>query len=275
MTPTIGFIGGGNMSRSLVGGLISDGYESSLIWVSNPTIKKVQHLQAAFGVNVTASNAEVCDVADVIVLSVKPQVLQDVAKEIRDSIQQRKPLVISVVAGIDAKVIEKWLGGNVAVVRTMPNTPALLGVGATGMFANQFVNKKQNEIAESIMRAVGVIVWVDKESMLDVVTAVSGCGPAYFFMIMEIMQKTAEEMGMNADMAKLLVLQTAFGASKMALESEDAPAQLREQVTSPNGVTEVALRTFKESDIEKIFQQALRNAQQRSQELAEKFGSEN
>lgn len=274
MTPTLGFIGGGNMSRSLIGGLIADGYESELIWVSNPGMKKCRKLQAAFGINSTSSNIEICEVSDIIILSVKPQVLAKVAKEIKDIVQQKKPLVISVVAGIDTQVIEKWLGGNVAVVRTMPNTPALLSVGATGLFANQFVNKEQSEIAESIMRAVGIIVWVDAEPMLDVVTALSGSGPAYFFMIMELLQKTAESMGMDANTARILILQTAYGASKMALESEETPAQLREQVTSPNGVTEEALRIFSASDIEGVFKEALLGAQKRSKELAEQFGQQ-
>jgi pyrroline-5-carboxylate reductase len=274
MTQTIGFIGGGNMARSLIGGLLADGYAADLLWVSNKTPEKVQKLQAAFGINVAENNQQICTTCDVVIFAVKPQILQAVAKELAAVIQQKRPLVISIAAGVRTNDLERFLGGDIAVVRTMPNTPALLGCGATGLYATQQVNAEQRALAESIMRAVGVAVWLNDEKQLDALTAISGSGPAYFFLIMEILQKTAEKMGLKTDDARLLVLQTALGAAKMAMESDEPPAELRKHVTSPNGVTEQAIASFQAANLDEIFERAVQAGRQRAETLAEQLGEE-
>jgi pyrroline-5-carboxylate reductase len=270
---TIAFIGGGNMAASLIGGLLEDGMDPGGVWVSDPDTQRREALATAFSVHVTAANEEAADVADVLVFAVKPQVLKEVAEPLAPSIQARRPLVISIAAGVRRADLELWLGGGVAVVRTMPNTPALVRSGATALCANERVSSAQRDLAESIMRAVGVALWVDDEPLLDVVTALSGSGPAYFFLVMEALETTAVELGLSAPAAHLLTVQTAFGAAKMALETEDDVRQLRRRVTSPGGTTEAAVRVL-DAELRRLFAQALRAAHRRSVELAERFGRE-
>ena len=210
--------------------------------------------------------------ADIVVLAVKPQVLAEVAGSIAEAVQQTRPLVISIAAGIRTTDIDRWLGGNVALVRTMPNTPALVGSGATALFAVDTVSDEQHDMAESIMRAAGLALWVDEEKDLDAVTAVSGSGPAYFFLVMEAMQAAATSLGLPDETAKLLTLETALGAARMALESKDPPAVLRERVTSPGGTTEAALQQLEQGDLRELFKKALTAARDRATELADILG---
>ena len=272
--PVILFIGGGNMATSLIGGLIADGCEPGRLRISEPDAQRLNVLQERFGVQTTTDNADASASADVVVLAVKPQTLPAVAMEISSAVQSHQPLVISIAAGIRTDAINRWLGGDVALVRGMPNTPALVQSGATGLFATPTVSTAQRELAESILRAVGLTLWVDNEDLLDAVTAVSGSGPAYFFLFMEAMQAAGTELGLSPDDARLLTLQTAFGAARMALESEDPPAVLRARVTSPGGTTERALEVFESEHLRAIMQRALTAARDRSKELSQQSGKQ-
>jgi pyrroline-5-carboxylate reductase len=266
---TIGFIGGGNMGQAIIGGLLASGYEAAKIWASDPQLEKLAELRAQFAINTTQDNAVVVQQADIIVLAVKPQVAKTVVSALAPTAQVKKPLIISVMAGIREARLAEWLGGQIAVVRCMPNTPALIGAGATGLHANALVTTEQKNIAESIMRSVGVTVWLSEEQQLDVVTALSGSGPAYFFRIMEVMENTGIALGLSPEVAHLLTLQTVLGAARIALESKESVVTLRQRVTSPNGTTERALKVLEEGGIANIFAQALTAAKIRSEELAE------
>ena len=184
---SIAFIGGGNMARSLIGGLIASGSDPTHLWVAEPDVGQRELLRGRFGVHTGADNRDIAVQGQVVVLAVKPQVLHPVAKELADAISARQPLVISIAAGVREPDLRRWLGGDAAIVRAMPNTPALVGSGATALFANPQVSAGQRQTAESILRAVGLVVWVAAEGLLDAVTALSGSGPAYFFLLMETM----------------------------------------------------------------------------------------
>jgi pyrroline-5-carboxylate reductase len=265
---TIAIIGSGNMGASLVGGLIADNYPPNQIWVADLDEAKLKELKHRFGINITTDNHEAVKVAEVLIMAVKPQVLPTVIKDLHDTIQKHKPLILSVAAGIRESSLQQWLGGNVAIVRAMPNTPALIGCGASALFANKWVTSEQHNTAESILRSVGIVVWLEDENLMDVVTALSGSGPAYFFLFMEAMQQTAEKFGLPRSIARLLTLQTAFGASRMALESEESVTELKKRVTSPGGTTEQALRVFEEAGLHKIIEEAINAAKHRSETLA-------
>ncbi len=267
-TMTIGLIGGGNMGQAIIGGLLASGHDPANLWVSDPELEKRVELRARFAINTTQDNAVVVQNADSVILAVKPQMAQAVISDLADVARQKKPLIISIMAGITAASLVQWLGEELAIVRCMPNTPALMGCGATGLYANAIVNVEQKNQAEAIMRAVGVTVWFAEEKQLDAVTALSGSGPAYFFRIMELMEATGIELGLSAEAAHLLTLQTAFGAARIALESKESLATLRQRVTSPNGTTERALQVLEAGGIAELFARALRAAKQRSEELA-------
>lgn len=273
-TNTITFIGGGNMARSLIGGLIQDGSPADTIWVSDHHSEQLQALQTQFGVHTSSDNVTAAKHANILVLAVKPQVLHTVAAELEHIVQTQKPLVISIAAGIREQDINRWLGGNAAIVRCMPNTPALIQTGASALFANPQVSPSQRNSAESILRAVGLTLWLDDEAQMDAVTALSGSGPAYFFLFMEAMEQAAQDLGLNAEQAKLLTLQTALGASKMALESEEGCANLRQRVTSPGGTTEQAINSFENDDLRTIVARALNAACERSRQLATQLGEQ-
>lgn len=270
----IAFIGGGNMARSLIGGLIADGVKPARIWVADPNPASLSDHQNHFGVRTTADNSQAARQAQVIVLAVKPQVAKAAAQSMAGVLRERPALVISVAAGIRISHLRDWLGEETAIVRCMPNTPALVGSGATALFANPHVTREQKDLAESILRAVGMTLWVDDEDLMDAVTALSGSGPAYFFLVMEAMEQAGVALGLPRQTARLLTLQTAFGAAKMALESTEDVAALRRRVTSPGGTTEQAIRVLEEHGLAAGFEQALRAARQRSIELASLFGGE-
>ncbi len=272
---TIGFIGAGNMARSLAKGLIDNGWPTGQIVLSDPGDEQRQIASQLLGTECLSDNNEVVLRADVLVLAVKPQQLRAAIEPLAAAVQKKKLMVISVVAGIHSADIEQWLGGNLAIIRTMPNTPALIGSGASGLFANERATEDDRNLAESLLRACGVTVWVDKEHKLDVVTALSGSGPAYYFLMMEALENAAIARGLNEADARLLSLETALGAAKMALESQENPAQLRQRVTSPGGTTERALTVFEDAALRDICQQAVDAAITRAQELAEMFGGKN
>ncbi len=265
------FVGGGNMATSLVGGLIADGVSAEAISVSDPDPAKRAALAELYSIRVYAENEEAVNAADVVVLAVKPQAMKAVAQGLAPVIALGT-LVISIAAGIRLVDLQRWLGGSRPLVRSMPNTPALVQSGATALFANDQVSEAQRIQAESIMRAVGISLWVDKEEQMDAVTALSGSGPAYFFLVMEVMERAGISLGLAPETARLLTLETAFGAAKMALESSDDSATLRAKVTSPGGTTEQALKVMQDADLSGIFQRALQAASRRSQELARLLG---
>ena len=267
-TQKIGFIGGGNMASSLISGLIASGHSPQDLWVSDVNQDALKVLAENLNVNTSTNNDDIINAVDVVVLAVKPQILSTVAKKATASIQQKQPLVVSIAAGISQQSLSQWLGNNIAIVRCMPNTPALVLTGATALHANAQVTAEQHDLAENIMRSVGIALWVNDESELDVVTAVSGSGPAYYFLLMEAMEKAAIEMGMNEVTARLLVQQTALGAAKIALESSESPEQLRKRVTSPGGATQQALETFEEGGFTALVSKALHAARDRSIEMS-------
>ncbi len=271
-TKKIGFIGGGNMANSLISGLIASGHSAQQIWVSDADQETLSSLATSMHINTTATNDALIDEVDVVVLAVKPQVISAVIKDSRDSLNKANILIVSIAAGINQDSLSKWAGKDKAIVRCMPNTPALVQTGATGLYANQNVTDEQHDLAENIMRSVGISVWVENETELDAVTAISGSGPAYFFMLMEAMEKSALELGLTEHTARLLVEQTALGAAKIALESRESPAELRKRVTSPGGTTEQAVKIFNEGDLTGLVDKAIHAAHDRSIQLAKELG---
>jgi pyrroline-5-carboxylate reductase len=267
-TQKIGFIGGGNMASSLMSGLIASGHSPQQLWVSDINKDQLASLAANLQVNIAPDNETVIQEAEVVVLAVKPQVLRQVAESVAGLIQQKKPLVVSIAAGITQASLSSWLGADTAIVRCMPNTPALVLTGATGLHANRNVTAAQRDLAENIMRSVGISLWVDDESDLDAVTAVSGSGPAYYFLLMEAMEKAAVELGLDEHTARLLVQQTALGAAKIALESSESPEQLRKRVTSPGGTTQRAIETFEQGGFTELVSKAMHAARDRSIEMS-------
>jgi pyrroline-5-carboxylate reductase len=268
---TLAFIGGGNMARSLIGGLIAQGLPAKQVVVSDPLETQRAALAQQYDVQVTADNATAVINAQVVVLAIKPQEMQNVAQQLAPTLAKQQPLVISVAAGIRADALQRWLGG-LAVVRTMPNRPALNGCGVTGMFAPAQVSTAQRELAQRIMGAVGKAVWVEQETLIDAVTAVSGSGPAYFFLLMELLEAAGVELGLPQETARTLAIETAYGSGLMAREVSDPPGVLREQVTSKGGTTEAALKVFAANDIKRIVSDAVKAAAARSAELAQQLG---
>ena len=272
--PDIAFIGGGNMARSLIGGLVDTGWPAARIHVADPLPEARAALAAAWpGLAVHEANDEAIAGCSACVLAVKPQVLPEVAEALAPALQTHPQLVVSIAAGIREADLDRWLGGGHPIVRCMPNTPALVRSGASGLHANERVSPAQRELAEHILRAVGLVVWVEHEAQIDAVTAVSGSGPAYFFLVMEAMTAAGERLGLDRDTARLLTLETALGAARLALESGEDIASLREKVTSKGGTTEAALRVLTEGGLPELFDEALKAAARRAAELAEQLGA--
>ena len=264
---TIAFIGGGNMATSLIGGLVANGANPDNIWATDTDDKKLANLHDQFKIRTTRDNRQVTAACSTLVLAVKPQVMEAVVTELGPTVAQHTPLIVSIAAGIRESSISRWLGHDNAVVRTMPNTPSLVRSGATALFANQHVSSEQRARAESILGSVGLTLWVEEESLLDAVTALSGSGPAYFFLLMELLEQTGTELGLPRDAARALTLQTAFGAAKMAMSSEFPPAVLRANVTSPGGTTERAINALLDGGASDLIHTALTAARDRAVEL--------
>ncbi len=270
----LAFIGGGNMARSLIGGLIANGMSAEDIHVADKNAATLESLNRQYPVQTFTSNQHAIEGADVIIIAVKPQQLQEVVKALHSSWQE-KQLLISIAAGIRIEDISRWLDKpQAAIVRAMPNTPALVEAGATALFANEYVSHQQHELAESILRACGLAIWLNEEKHMDAVTAVSGSGPAYFFLVMEAMENAAIELGLPQETARLLCLETAFGAAKMALESGESASTLRKQVTSPGGTTERAIHELEDGGLHGLFENALVAAALRARELANELGQD-
>lgn len=270
------FIGGGNMATSLIGGLIAQGHAANSISVSDPNESQREQLTTQYGINTFADCAPALADADIVVLAVKPQVMKDVALLVAKAVAQssKPPLFVSIAAGINLFSLQQWLGEEQAIVRCMPNTPSLIQLGATGLFANEQTSIVQKNLAETVLKAAGIVQWVQSEAEIDAVTAVSGSGPAYYFLLMEAMIDAGVELGLSRETASELTLQTAIGAAQMAKESDVDVAELRRRVTSPGGTTEEAINTFEGAHLRDIVKAALNAANRRSGELALMLGEE-
>lgn len=264
----IAFVGGGNMARSLIGGLIAQGRDPATIHVAEPVPSLREALAVDFGVAVFEDGADAVAGASTWVFATKPQVLRAVCEALATQAQAKQPLVVSIAAGITAAQLERWLGGGIAVVRTMPNTPALLGAGVTGLFASERVDTQGRDFAEALLAAAGKTVWIDDEAQMDAVTAVSGSGPAYVFLLAEAMVDAGIGEGLPRDAARTLTLQTVLGAARMLTESDVDAAELRRRVTSPNGTTQAAIETFEAGGLRALVADAIHAARVRGAELS-------
>jgi pyrroline-5-carboxylate reductase len=269
---TLAFIGGGNMAVALIGGLTRQGFPAERIVVSDPQPAALQRLQAEYGIRPAADNPGAVEDAQIVILAVKPQFMRAVATQIAPHVAA-DALTLSIAAGIPHAALSGWLGTQATVIRTMPNRPALNGCGATALYAPVAVGEEHRTVAQAIMAAVGITVWVDHESQLDTVTALSGSGPAYFFLLMEALEAAAQARGLPAGVAHALTLQTALGAAQMAKQSLEPLATLRDQVTSKGGTTAAALAVFDAAGLRAIVAQAVAAADLRSGELAAQFAA--
>ncbi len=268
----LAFIGGGNMAAALIGGLTKRGLPSERVVVADPSQDQLNRLVRDYGVKTAADNVSAVAGAEVVILAVKPQLLRAVALNLAPHMAATPPLLISVAAGIPHAALARWFGPRVPIIRTMPNRPALNGFGATGLFAPPSVGAAYRALAETIMAAVSATVWVEHESQMDTVTALSGSGPAYFFLFMEALETAAHERGLPTHIAHQLTLETAFGAAQMARQSADSLATLREQVTSKGGTTAAALEVLNSAGLRAIVAHAVAAADRRSAELAAEYG---
>jgi pyrroline-5-carboxylate reductase len=268
----LAFIGGGNMAAALIGGLLRRGAPPAQIAVAEPSEERRNWLRAQFGVETFADNALAAAQSDGVVLAVKPQRMREVSLALAPRLTAATTLVISVAAGIPLDALERWFGTGLGIVRAMPNRPALSGYGATALIATERTGRSPRERAESIMNAVGLTVWLQAESQMDVVTALSGSGPAYFFLFMEALATAARYLGLAALVAHRLTIATALGAARMADEAVEPLAALREQVTSKGGTTEAALAVLETAELRATIARAVAAAARRSVELAAEFG---
>ena len=264
----IGFVGAGNMAQAIMGGLIKTGTPVDRLFIYEPNEALAQQLATNPGIRAMSASTDLLEHCDVIVLAVKPQIMPAVLAVFNGVALKPGAFFISIAVGLPIALMQKWLGAAHPMVRVMPNTPALVGAGMSGLFASDQVSEDQRQLAESLMRAVGSVIWVNKEALIDSVAAVSGSGPAYFFYFIEALEKAALEHGLNAEQAKILSLETAFGAAKLALESDVGAATLRERVTSPGGTTEAALETFAALNFSDGIAKAVSAAAERARELA-------
>ena len=267
----ISFIGGGNMAQALISGLISCGVEPSLITVADPSSDAREQL-AAKGLNTVDPTADAKAAvigADIVVLAVKPQVMKAVVSGFADALD--KQLVISVAAGLSTALLSNMLGGYSNIVRAMPNTPAMIQMGATGLYGTDDISAEQKQLATAVMEASGLVMWVDNEEHMHAVTAVSGSAPAYMFYFIEAMVDGGVALGLDKEQASALAMQTMLGAAKMALGSEDAPSELRRKVTSPNGTTQAAIESMQANDISRQIVEAMQACADRSQALSEEM----
>lgn len=263
------FIGGGNMATAIISGLIADGMDAAGVEVVDPSEPAAARLKQAFGIDAQAG-LDHAMLHPVVVLAVKPQQLPEVARQLSPRLKNR--LVVSIAAGVRVADLARWLGGHDRIVRAMPNTPAMVGAGMTGLFAGKTVNEQDRSSAEAVLRAVGSVVWLDDEGDLDWVTAVSGSGPAYVFYFIEALEAAAKSAGLPAETARHLALHTVFGAAKLALEAGEEPAVLRARVTSKGGTTERGIASLSADGLAEVVARAVRAAAERSKELGDELG---
>ncbi len=270
----LAFIGGGNMTRAIAAGLIDSGFDASNLFISEPVAEARASLANDFpGITTSADNKAVAAVASCVLLSVKPQILAAVCRELRQTVQDTRPLVVSIAAGTRGADIDTWLGGGLSVVRIMPNQPALLRLGVSGLFANEHTSPAERQRAAEIIGAVGSVVWVDSEADIDAVTAVSGSGPAYFFLLIDALMKTAVDLGIAEDVARTLAIETANGAAALAAAESESMDSLIARVRSPGGTTAAALDSLENANVRDIFSTAITAARDRAQVLADEAHS--
>jgi pyrroline-5-carboxylate reductase len=267
----IGFIGAGNMAYALIKGLLNNGFDANQINISDPNEELLRNRESELKVTTYSDNTSLLSNSDIIFFAVKPQVLSSVCLELKGVVKS-KHLFVSIVAGIRSSDINRWLGGNFALIRTMPNTPALFQSGVTGLFANEVVDNEQKSLVESILSSVGECFWVNEEKLIDAITAISGSGPAYFFLLMESMKQAGMALGLDEETANSLSIQTAYGASLMANKTGKDSRTLRTEVTSPNGTTQSAIESFQDQNFEGIVANATRAAYDRARELSNELG---
>jgi len=265
---TIGFIGGGNMARSLIGGVLSTGFDPSKVIVSTRSEERLNALKETFNCVVCNDNKKTISQSNIIVLAVKPYQLKSVCEELKRADIGKDKLIVSVAAAVTINLIGRWCGNTMPIVRTMPNTPCAVGAGVTGLFANSEVSEKGKDQVESLFRAVGTTIWVEHEDQLDAITALTGSGPAYVFKFMEALENAAVKMGFSTQQSRLLIEQLLIGSAKMAVESDGTAQDLRRQVTSPGGTTEKAIEKLKEHDFDLCIDKAVNAAKQKACELA-------
>ena len=268
----IGFIGAGNMAYALIKGLLNNGFNANQINISDPNEELLRNRESELKVSTYSDNPSLLSNSDVIFFAVKPQVLSNVCLELK-GIVKSKHLFVSIVAGIRSSDINRWLGGNFSLIRTMPNTPALFQSGVTGLFANELVDNEQKSLVSSILSSVGECFWVNEEKLIDAITAISGSGPAYFFLLMESMKQAGIALGLDEETANSLSIQTAYGASLMANKTGKDSRTLRAEVTSPNGTTQSAIESFQDQNFEGIVANATRAAYDRARELSNELGN--
>jgi len=265
---SIGFIGCGNMGSAIVTGLIADGFDPINIFCTTRSEASAKRLHDNLGITILENNEELCRKTEVIVMAVKPQMMRDVLAPLTPILRERLPLLVSIAAGLKVDHFTRWVGADIPVVRVMPNTPTKLQEGASGMYANKFCSQEQREMAENLMKGTGICVWAKEEKEMDVITALAGSGPAYFFLIMEAFQNAAQDLGLEPETAQLLCQQTVLGASRMAMDSDEDVSVLRKRVTSAKGTTECGVAALEKAGIREAAQKTLEAAKTRSEELA-------
>lgn len=271
-TPQIAFIGAGNMASSIIGGLVRSGHPAERITAADPYPPSLEALSGIAPVKICASNAEAVANADVVILAVKPQVMAQASDSIAQATQSTGAVTISIAAGVTIASMQSRLGDEAAIVRCMPNTPALLGCGASALYANPKTSEQQRFFAQSILSAVGIVSWVPSEQALDAITALSGSGPAYFFLFMEAMVEAGVDLGLDRNTASAMTAQTALGAARMAVENGLELTELRRRVTSPGGTTQRAIESFQRQGLDSVVAKAMQAAADRAAEMALEMG---
>ncbi len=265
----VGLIGGGNMGRAIAGGLLRGGMHATDLIIAEPLPEQCDLLRKElYGIMVTDDNHAVAAAVETLLFSVKPQILKPVCADVAEFVQQSRPLIMSIAAGPKIEDIDLWLGGGLSVVRVMPNQPALIDQGISALFANDRTDKSGREMAEKIMTAVGQVVWLDSESKMDAVTAVSGTGPSYFYLLIDCMIEAGIKSGIDAETARTLAVETARGATSLASAETESMSSLIERVRSPGGTTTAAFELLDEADVRGIFAAAIDAAERRAAELA-------
>lgn len=270
--PNIGFIGSGNMARAILNGLIRNGFPAHALWVSDPDHAQLKAISESNDIHRTSDNATLVENCHVIILAVKPQILRSVLTPLTASIATHRPLIVSLAAGIPIDSLSRWTAGYTKIIRTMPNTPAQVSLGVTALCAHPDVSESETQSCETIFQSVGITFRITDEAQINLVTALSGSGPAYFFLMLEALENAACQLGMNRPMARELIMQTALGASTLAQMSKLPPKILKAQVTSKGGTTEQALNCFDAGGFADLVLDAVKAAQNRSAELSEQYG---
>ena len=273
MNTKVGFIGGGNMAACMIGGLANPDSDSALIdaqdvWVYDRNQHKIDALVNQHSIRGATSCKQIIELCDVIILAVKPQALKEVLKPLINDINTKQPLLISVAVGVQCKTIERWIGNDIALVRVMPNTPSLIGLGVSGLYANQNVSEQYAQLSNNLMQTIGITHWVEDESGIDLVIALSGSGPAYFMLFIQSLVDAAVNAGMDEGVAKELAIQTSIGAAELIKHSEESIPQLIKNISSPNGTTEQAVNSLKHAKLADIVSEAFTAAKQRAEQMA-------